>query len=121
MLYKNGGSDAALYGRMPLLQRKWTLVQTYTIPCTIEDHKLFKKIEIFASWRTHNQHRMTDGKKEAGKSQMGRGHFITSATIAVNSELEADMAVVAVSSQFQVLGDSRIALLLKQGTFPIWK
>ena len=52
---------------------------------------------------------------------MGRGHFITSATIAVNSELEADMAVVAVSSQFQVLGDSRIALLLKQGTFPIWK
>ena len=51
MSYKNGGCDAVVGTdrARPLLRRRRTLVQTDAIPCTTEDHRLFKKIGIQAS------------------------------------------------------------------------
>lgn len=55
-------------------EEKTTHVQTDAILHAIEDHKLFKKLWIHAS-----KHSIInpDGEGETGKSQMGKGYWVT--------------------------------------------
>ena len=55
-------------------EKKMNIVQTNAAPCTIQDHKLCKKIWIQAPRRTIIN---TDGEEETGTSQMGRGLWVT--------------------------------------------
>ena len=50
------------------------LVLTSAVPCTVADCKLIKKNLIHAS---RDIIMNTDSKEETGKSQMGRGHWVT--------------------------------------------
>ena len=70
MPYKNGSSDATINDR----GEKEHLHGPTTIPRKIKDHKLFKKTWIHASRHIIIN---TDGKEETGKSQIGRGHWVT--------------------------------------------
>ena len=72
--YKNGSSDAAANDRGSYRQRQRQLLRRnfeQTLPCTIDDHKLFTKIWIHTSAHIIIN---TDSKEETEKSGKGRGH-----------------------------------------------
>ena len=73
-IYKNGSSDAAANDRGSYRQRQRQLLKRnfeQTLPCTIDDHKLFTKIWIHTSAHIIIN---TDSKEETEKSGKGRGH-----------------------------------------------
>ena len=78
------------------IERKTTLVRTDAFPWTTEDHKLFRKIWIHASWQIVIN---TDAVEETEKSRMekrslGHWHLLQSQHLPFNFELETDKAAV---------------------------
>ena len=104
------------YPERLLLRRKWTFLQTNAVRHTIENYKLFNKIWIHAS---RNIIIDTEDKEGTGKSQIGRGHWVTDVCCYdgepyLKLTWLSSCSVQLVSSFLKIV---RVALLVKQWNF----
>ena len=131
LLYKNGGSDAAVTNRL-LLRRKRTLVYIYYIfifiyiyiyKCSLiyiyHWRPTFKRI-----WINRSRHIIitTDGEEETGKSWMGRNCWVTD--ICCNQDelwsmFSIEPSALLLCSAQLVFGITCIILLVRQEIFLI--
>ena len=79
------------------IEEKKSIVLTNTIPDTLEDHKIFRKIWIQASSTLYNQHRRWRGDRKIlnGKEWLGLDICYSRSDLWFNFELRTDKAVVA--------------------------
>ena len=105
--YKNGTFDAAITNRGYYWWNECVWIDA--ILHTIEDHKLFKKIN-------------PDGNEETGKSRIERGHWVPDICYSCSklwTLADTRLTLSIGVNLFQVFDITCVALLVKQGTFLI--